>query len=473
MKKCIFNITLVSALFLTMVSTTWAQNQIAHIGIIVDASGSMNAQLDGKPRIDIAKSSINEIFTGLNAEIALWVFGHNFSNALADKAESCLDVERLTDFTTDLEKVKSLVMALTAKSWTPLAYSISEVGEYLSSIETEMKDQKMVLIVLSDGLDTCDGDPEAEAAKLRAMGIDVTIHVVGFAVDAEAKAALEKIALAGGGQYFTANNAGELTDSFEKIVEMEKVEAKEALDVISTSQADNVISGGSTFEDAVAFPRDLFGKEFSVANHLKVGAHETFSFEVKKDQILDTLMITGEKGLREVNGEVELSDKAGPHAAINFYSERKTLIDGVRTSSRPFEEFKDKVRFKEDGTVYMFIGPASNATYGSPNDIRYTLSFEGEDLMKAEEEAMVDSAGSGMTAGEETTVQEPSAVSMPEAVSKEVNGMEKNTDEATAMSMEQKLLYFGIPAVLLLVILAFVIGRKKKDNASSEGGSNM
>lgn len=482
MKKTFLSIALLCASFFVLSPVASAQ-QTAHIGIIVDASGSMNAQLDGKPRIDIAKASINEIFAGLNAEIALWVFGHNYSNALADKEKSCLDVERLTDFTTDLDQVKSLVNGLVAKSWTPLAYSMAMVGEYLTSVKDMLENKKMVLIVLSDGLDTCDGDPEAEARKLREMGIDVTIHVVGFAVDEETKAMLEKVALAGGGKYFGADNAGELTSSFEQIVEVEKFEGKEAQDVIETTGAENILEGGSTFADAKPFPREMLGKDFSLKEHLKKGAFETFTLDVKEGDILNINIVTGEHGIVEQE-DGSMQQGGLPWSMINFYTSRKVEIDGVRTYAKPFTELDDTVYFDKDGTAIFFIGHDTSSSYGIPKDTIYNLQFKGaeEEKMMDEEEEEADDEEKEDKMDEESEKEAEEEAGTEKDV--EVGGVVGDADDGKPMSekvsvggtvedkggftMEQILYYFGIPGAVLLLILFFIFGRKKKKGGDYE-----
>ena len=67
-----------------------------------------------------------------------------------------------------------------------------------------------MLLLLSDGIESCGGDPIAVAEAIRASGIPVVIHAVGLGVDADAAAALAGLAQAGGGQYFDAPTAEQL-----------------------------------------------------------------------------------------------------------------------------------------------------------------------------------------------------------------------------------------------------------------------
>ena len=63
------------------------------------------------------------------------------------------------------------------------------------------------VVLISDGIETCEGDPCKVAADLVAKGLNVRVHVVGFDVDADAREQLQCIAEAGNGMYFDAQSA--------------------------------------------------------------------------------------------------------------------------------------------------------------------------------------------------------------------------------------------------------------------------
>jgi secreted protein with Ig-like and vWFA domain len=69
-----------------------------------------------------------------------------------------------------------------------------------------------IVVLVTDGEETCGGDPAAAIAALNASGIDVRVNIVGFALDDEAlKAQFEQWAELGNGQYIDAGNQAELT----------------------------------------------------------------------------------------------------------------------------------------------------------------------------------------------------------------------------------------------------------------------
>ncbi len=67
-----------------------------------------------------------------------------------------------------------------------------------------------VVYLISDGEETCGGDPVAAAKALNGSGVNAIVNVIGFDVDAETRAQLEAISEAGGGKYFAAKDSAAL-----------------------------------------------------------------------------------------------------------------------------------------------------------------------------------------------------------------------------------------------------------------------
>src|SRR5690606_3574907 len=92
---------------------------------------------------------------------------------------------------------------------TPLGRSIELAAEDLANVEG-----RRLLIVLTDGEETCGGDPAGAIESLRARGWDITVNVVGFAIgDAALQAEFAAWANLGGGGYFDAADRAELGEA--------------------------------------------------------------------------------------------------------------------------------------------------------------------------------------------------------------------------------------------------------------------
>jgi hypothetical protein len=67
-------------------------------------------------------------------------------------------------------------------------------------------DAEKYIVVVTDGNETCGGDPAEQAAGIRNLGINVVTHVIGFGVSKKESTQLQNIATAGGGQYRSADD---------------------------------------------------------------------------------------------------------------------------------------------------------------------------------------------------------------------------------------------------------------------------
>lgn len=174
------------------------------VEVVLDASGSMLQKLDGKRRIDIAKTTLTQLPGMLEAgkqQFALRVFGHR-------KADSCDTELLLPPAPLDKAAISRTIGKLEAKNLarTPIADSLKLVQQDLAN-----SPGKALVILLTDGEETCDGDPAAAIKQLRASGVDVRVNVIGFAIGEYAlKQQFSGWAEIGGGTYFDAQDAAAL-----------------------------------------------------------------------------------------------------------------------------------------------------------------------------------------------------------------------------------------------------------------------
>jgi len=185
----------------------------ANMVFILDASGSMWGQVDGKAKMDIAKEVMADLIGNLpdGMNVGLVAYGHR-------KKGDCKDVEELVPLTPVNKKaLVAKVNAISPKGMTPITLSITETVKPLKTREGET-----TVVLVSDGKETCEGDPCALVKELKASGVKFTMHVVGFDVTKEETKQLECIAKAGGGDYFAAKNAGEFKKAAEEVMEKAK-----------------------------------------------------------------------------------------------------------------------------------------------------------------------------------------------------------------------------------------------------------
>ncbi|MCI0526085.1 MAG: VWA domain-containing protein, partial [Nitrospira sp.] len=150
-------------------------------------------------------------------KVGLEEYGHR-------KNGDCNDIEMMVPVgKEDKTSLIKRIQGLKPKGETPISKSLEIAGEQLKAVE-----QETTVVLVSDGKESCKGDPCAVIKALREQGIKVTLHVVGFGVTEEEKEQLTCIAEAGGGKYFTAQNANELKGALTEVKKevVEKVETK-------------------------------------------------------------------------------------------------------------------------------------------------------------------------------------------------------------------------------------------------------
>lgn len=194
-----------------------------NVEILLDASGSMAGQVGGRSKMELAKEAIRNFASSLpeGTHVALRVYGHKGSNRDKDKSISCKSTEVVYSFAEyDENRFQKSLNRFKPTGWTPLAASIEEAKKDLESKGAE--NAKNVVYVVSDGIETCGGDPVKAAEELHTSNIKAVVNIIGFDVDNAGQKALKQVAEAGGGVYATVRSQEELKRQFEQ--EKAKVE---------------------------------------------------------------------------------------------------------------------------------------------------------------------------------------------------------------------------------------------------------
>lgn len=218
--------------------------------LILDASGSMAGMVSGQTKMEAAKVAIREFVNQSPDEINLgfMVYGHQGSNNEKDKAVSCLSSEVLFPIQKlERERFLATLDSFGPVGWTPIAASLEKAQ---AEAFTGKEGENNSVLLVSDGIETCGGDPCAVAKQLKASGIQTTIDVVGFDVDTRARAQLECIALSTGGQYFHVRTSEEL---------------RQALGSGAKKLGDLVAQAQCRLQKATAWSQCIFKKSQAVA----------------------------------------------------------------------------------------------------------------------------------------------------------------------------------------------------------------
>ena len=183
------------------------------VEIILDASRSMWGRIDDEPKMTIAQNTLLDAVDWMPEDLNLAL--RAYGNASASEANNCTDSTLLVPFGTEgRDDIRTAISELKPRGQTPIAYALNQAAQDLDGLTSE---RSMVLV--TDGIESCDGDPIEAATKLRAQGI--TIHVIGFGLgktEDEDAASLAMIANAGGGKYVSVDSAAELKSALQSTV---------------------------------------------------------------------------------------------------------------------------------------------------------------------------------------------------------------------------------------------------------------
>jgi hypothetical protein len=187
--------------------------------LIYDASGSMWGQLDGGiSKVEIAREVIGDFLVSRDNSIPLGViaYGHN-------RRGDCSDIEVIADVgVNDPAGLSSRLNRLNPRGMTPITDSLSLAASMIPPT-AESAD----IILVTDGLETCEADPCALAAQLANEGIAIRAHVVGFGLTREEGEVMSCVADATGGLLLTPQTGQELADALRQVAQVEPVPAPE------------------------------------------------------------------------------------------------------------------------------------------------------------------------------------------------------------------------------------------------------
>jgi Ca-activated chloride channel homolog len=179
--------------------------------LILDASGSMWGQLGSDTKMALAKKALDGIVDRWpdDGGLGLMAYGHRSKG-------DCNDIEMLAPLgALDKTNLKTMIGRLQPRGKTPLSASLMQAANAVKGNE-----DGATVILVSDGIESCNADPCAVAAELKKADVELVAHVIGFDVaDPAAKAQLACIASNTGGVYLDAKDASGLETALNKASE--------------------------------------------------------------------------------------------------------------------------------------------------------------------------------------------------------------------------------------------------------------
>ncbi len=179
--------------------------------LVLDASGSMTEPHgDGRTRFKAAVSALRQVVGSLPGDlhVGLRVYGSRIS----DGPGSCQDSELVTPVgPLDRKALRTALGRARPLGNTPIAYSLREAAADLPD------EGARTIVLVSDGEESCGGDPCQVARDLTQQGLDLHVDVVGFQVDDAARNQLTCVAQAGRGTFYDAPDAAALANQLSRL----------------------------------------------------------------------------------------------------------------------------------------------------------------------------------------------------------------------------------------------------------------
>lgn len=168
---------------------------------IMDASGSMGESFQGVTRMAAARVLLGEQIRKLpiGTRAGFVAYGNGIPGC--DSFRLYAPIAR-----SSTGAIPGIMGKLVPSGETPIAATLRQVGKGILAREAGVR-----IVLISDGKESCGGNPDAEAAILRSRGHQV--HVIGLGVDEVTAVQLRRIAGMGGGVYFHVQTNTDFIDA--------------------------------------------------------------------------------------------------------------------------------------------------------------------------------------------------------------------------------------------------------------------
>lgn len=257
--------------------------------IIYDSSNSMWGLLQDQTRkVEAGRAALARLMqTGIdNRQIGFRAYGHR-------RSKDCRDSQLMVGFN-DAKNARSLITSavndIDPKGKTPITYSLQEGRKDFQGTAGD-------ILLVTDGIETCDADPCALMKDWKASNVDIRVHVVGVGLNNAEQSAISCIADISGGQYFDANSAERFTDALteakeavvdapapdRQVIAEAPTPKKKLKSTVEDVQPDEVVITDFTLR---VIGRDKHGRDYRVAGTLmKVGGEPSEFRSDKRNRV--------------------------------------------------------------------------------------------------------------------------------------------------------------------------------------------
>lgn len=151
---------------------------------VFDGSQSMSGYWESDMKINIARNFLIHVVDSLetlpNVQMGLRVYGHQSPVVLQDCKDTKLEV---TFDINNAHKIRQKLRFVKPLGNTPIAYSLDQCAEDFPPCS----DCRNIVIMITDGIEECGGDPCEVSRRLQSKGITLKPFIIGIGIDPEFK----------------------------------------------------------------------------------------------------------------------------------------------------------------------------------------------------------------------------------------------------------------------------------------------
>jgi Ca-activated chloride channel family protein len=164
------------------VSHLFSQTNKTRILFVLDGSQSMLGRWESEKKMDVAKRLLSKTVDSLknvkNLELGLRVYGHQ--DYVGQGSKNCKDTKLEVPFTANNHnQIKSKLNEITPKGTTPIAYTLEQAANDFNDCKT----CRNIIILITDGIEECGGDPCAISLAMQKNGVVFKPFIIGMGLD--------------------------------------------------------------------------------------------------------------------------------------------------------------------------------------------------------------------------------------------------------------------------------------------------
>lgn len=176
---------------------------------ILDVSGSMSDRVGGVRKLEMALNALNKTANDYAGKslIRLRTIG-------ADIQAECSEGDvRIVSDKTDLDRVIEQMHSSGKGKRTPLANAITAAIRDLARYSGVNKN----IILMTDGIDTCGGNPIKVVQEMAVFNAKIKVHIVGIKLDSVKSRYMQSVARAGSGEFENVSDESGLENFLQSI----------------------------------------------------------------------------------------------------------------------------------------------------------------------------------------------------------------------------------------------------------------